>query len=364
MRLVCRFLVTFSLSLAAAIAFAPPDTFGRATNPTKDIANAKDHPNIKRYEGSFIIEYDRRAFDQMTLALSALKPTNTKDGVNNRIYAPERKQGVEGERTRTVYLLPEGRSPLEGVRGYEDEIKAKGGEVLYSCNGTECGGDVRRGIRAGGGSTGLLLTVFPRDELQSQDFSNGYCALTSSIAGQRYLAGKYAAGAIETYLSVLAYTIADPHRDCAALNGRTVAILSAVDTRPREARMVTVSSSEMATSISSQGRIAIYGIFFDFDKADLKPESKPQLDEIGKLLKADSNLRLLVVGHTDNKGTVDYNRGLSERRARATVDALVRDYGVGRDRLTPVGVGMAAPVASNTDEEGRAKNRRVELVGM
>ncbi len=73
---------------------------------------------------------------------------------------------------------------------------------------------------------------------------------------------------------------------------------------------------------------------------------------------------MLIVGHTDNKGKLDYNQGLSSRRAKAVVDALAKSYGVPAGQMTAVGVGPAAPVASNDSEDGQAKNRRVELVKM
>ena len=86
------------------------------------------------------------------------------------------------------------------------------------------------------------------------------------------------------------------------------------------------------------------------------------LKEITKLLKQDPNLNLYVVGHTDNVGKIDYNMQLSSARAEAVVKALITKYGVSRSRLDPHGVGPLAPVASNETEDGRALNRRVELV--
>ncbi|MCW8857819.1 MAG: OmpA family protein, partial [Kangiella sp.] len=84
--------------------------------------------------------------------------------------------------------------------------------------------------------------------------------------------------------------------------------------------------------------------------------------EIAKLLKDNSELKLLVVGHSDNQGDFDYNIDLSKRRAESVKQALVSNYGINAARLKPWGVGYAAPVASNKAEPGRAKNRRVELV--
>ena len=111
--------------------------------------------------------------------------------------------------------------------------------------------------------------------------------------------------------------------------------------------------------LSSAGR---YGLFFDFNKATLQPESKPTLDEIARFLSANPGLKVHVVGHTDNVGGVEFNQRLSQARADAVVAALARGYGVPPSRMRPAGVGLLSPVASNADEEGRAKNRRVELL--
>ena len=101
---------------------------------------------------------------------------------------------------------------------------------------------------------------------------------------------------------------------------------------------------------------------FDTNRAELKPESLAAIQEVAKLLKGDSALKLLVVGHTDDVGGYDANVALSERRANAVLQELTGRHGVALGRLRSVGVGMAAPVATNETDEGRAKNRRVELV--
>lgn len=118
----------------------------------------------------------------------------------------------------------------------------------------------------------------------------------------------------------------------------------------------------MAEGINTTGHVAIYGIYFDFNKADVKPESDPALKEITKLLQQDPKLKLYVVGHTDNVGGLDYNMKLSQQRAEAVVKELVSKYKGDSSRLKALGVGPAAPVTSNDTEEGKAKNRRVELV--
>lgn len=125
---------------------------------------------------------------------------------------------------------------------------------------------------------------------------------------------------------------------------------------------VTADANSMAGSIRETGKVALYGIYFDTGKSVLKPESLTTLQEIAKLLKADPALKLYVVGHTDNVGAFDANIKLSMDRAAAVVNVLVTQHSVSASSLKACGDGPTAPVASNEKEEGRALNRRVELV--
>jgi OOP family OmpA-OmpF porin len=124
---------------------------------------------------------------------------------------------------------------------------------------------------------------------------------------------------------------------------------------------VTADASSLADSIGKTGRVAVYGIHFDTGKADVLPDSEQALAEIVKLLQQDAGLKLRVEGHTDNQGTAASNQALSERRAQAVVAWLV-SHGVNASRLTSAGFGQSKPVADNQTDNGRAKNRRVELV--
>jgi outer membrane protein OmpA-like peptidoglycan-associated protein len=125
---------------------------------------------------------------------------------------------------------------------------------------------------------------------------------------------------------------------------------------------VVADASSMNKSINESGKATLYGIYFDTGKADVKPESEAALKEISKLLKDNATLKLYVVGHTDNTGTLEVNMKLSQDRAVAVVNALVSKYSVNASRLKACGDGPTAPLASNDSEEGRALNRRVELV--
>ena len=125
---------------------------------------------------------------------------------------------------------------------------------------------------------------------------------------------------------------------------------------------VTIDAKAMAKDIGETGRVAIYGIFFDTGKAELKPESGPALIEIAKLLKGSPELKVYIVGHTDMTADLATNVKLSQARAQSVVTALINQHGIAVARLIAYGAGPYMPVATNKTEEGRAKNRRVELV--
>ena len=108
--------------------------------------------------------------------------------------------------------------------------------------------------------------------------------------------------------------------------------------------------------------MAVSGILFDTGKATIKPESAQAIGEVAKLLQGDPALKVFVVGHTDSVSTVESNLKLSQDRAEAVLQSLVREHGIAAARLRSYGCGPFAPVASNDTEEGKARNRRVELV--
>ena len=125
---------------------------------------------------------------------------------------------------------------------------------------------------------------------------------------------------------------------------------------------VVANADALGNSLAATGHVEVPGIFFDFNKAEIKPESRPALEQVAKLLKGTPALKVWVVGHTDWVGSAETNTALSNARAAAVVRALTTQFSIDPKRLAPQGVGPYAPVAPNTTEEGRAKNRRVELV--
>jgi outer membrane protein OmpA-like peptidoglycan-associated protein len=308
----------------------------------QEVPGAKDFALIKRYEGSRLIGYDSRAFDAFKFPLGKLRLGD------NGQPALDAVREVEGRHTRLLYLAPPKRSSLEVFRNYESDLAAKGFKVLFKCSGDEC---------ESYGSEIYRVLYPPTGALQNSELSK---VAFNVPAEPHYLAATLSRS--EGEVSVSLYVAMETGTAFPETKDRVAVLLDVVEAKPMETKMVTVDAATMAKDIAATGRVALYGLYFDTDKTELKPESAPSLDEIGKLLKAQPDLKVYIVGHTDNVGGFDYNTGLSQRRAKSVVDRLVQSYGIVPDRLKAVGAGLIAPVASNDDEAGRSKNRRVEIV--
>ena len=136
--------------------------------------------------------------------------------------------------------------------------------------------------------------------------------------------------------------------------------LTVVEKKALPMQVAMLPAEQLKKELETKGHVALY-LNFDTDKASIKPESGPVVDEVAKLLKTNPSLRLAVEGYTDNAGTPAHNQQLAEARARAVVAALTAQA-IEDTRLKAVGYGQSKPLADNSTEEGKAKNRRVELV--
>lgn len=323
----------------------------------KDVAGSKDNPLIQRYEGSVIIGYDFRKFDGVDVLLGPVK----QGGPGKRTtLTPTKSERVEGEATRLLYVVPEGRSPLEVLQNYEQDLQKAGFKTLFQCARQQCG------TQPDGWLAEHYLYPMTRRLKQTPPAGTGRLAgqvsefAFSSAKDQHYLAARRAGPQGDAYATLYVATSGfHIHKDTF---GRAIVLLDVVETAPMESKMVTVDAATMAKDVAATGHVAVYGIYFDTDKTDIKPESAPVIAEIAKFLAQDPKLTMYVVGHTDNVGGYDYNMGLSQRRAAAVVQQLTGKHGIAAARLKSAGTGPLAPVAPNDAEEGRAKNRRVELV--
>ena len=278
------------------------------------VVGAKDHPLIKPYPGSRGGITAQHEFDEYELITGPIKDGKLSKSLH-----------LEGKVTEIHYAIPEGRSALEVYRNYEAALNQAGFQILFACKARECGTGDRVKVKG----LGTILIWGDRPRILS--------AKRSRPEGDVYVALHIPSGLSDVIIDV-------------------------VEVKPMETGMVTVNAEALATDIDTTGHVAIYAILFDTGKADIKPESEPAMQEIAKLLKQNAALKLYVVGHTDNVGARAMNMDLSKRRASAVMEELIAKHGISAGRLNSEGVGPLAPVASNDSAEGRAKNRRVELV--
>jgi outer membrane protein OmpA-like peptidoglycan-associated protein len=216
---------------------------------------------------------------------------------------------VEGRKYKRTYWVKEDAqqsSVIQIIRNYSNAIKTMGGTVIY--------------------------------EGQPQDAE---CAENN---GLNIVVGKAVRGADELWVE--AVTLGGD-------NYRLTIIL-------KELMKQDVTASSMFEALNRDGHIALY-INYDTGKSIIRDDSKPVIDQIIEMMKSNPDLKIGVEGHTDNVGTPASNKTLSEARAKSVVTAIIAK-GISSDRLSPAGFGQDKPIADNNTEEGRAKNRRVELV--
>lgn len=344
---------TILLSMVCAASMLPVSAQTAPSFKT-DAVGTKDHPLLKRMEGSIILKASSKKFDSHTIPLERIV-----FDYGTQKFNDWKKLTVEGVRNTLFYREPADAGTLECIRAYQDDLKGRGFEVLFA--GSSCSTPTGDKNQLDNGYGRFLKQVYANET----DYGIQQYTLAGSDDYQYVALKKPAAdGAGDVYVTIFCGATAaswkDPQKGIA--EGTVLARVDVLETKSMDKRMVVVKADEMQQQIDKSGRVAIYGILFDFNQAALKPESDGSLQEIGKLLTADTSLKLLVVGHTDNAGDFEFNRDLSNRRAASVVAALISRFNVPKDRLFPFGCSFSCPAAPNTSDDGRAKNRRVELV--
>ncbi len=301
-----------------------------------ELAGAHDHPLISRYAGSVL----QNASDEKFASVRVPAGPGRSGGAQARF---DKASAVEGHVSAFFYVQAKERSALEVFRNYQSALKTAGFATLYSCEMTAC-------------DEAQIRDPFPKELLGVRRWAGGRVDPTSSFDRDvRFMSAKLSRNGADTYVMVY---VAEPN----SLWGAPVAAVVVAEPAAMDNGNVVVSTDRLQKGLADEGKIALYGIYFDTGRAEVKPESKGQLDEMAKLLNGDKSLKVVIVGHTDNQGSADANVALSQRRADAVVAALVSTYKVDAARLRARGVASFAPVATNRTEVGRAKNRRVELV--
>jgi outer membrane protein OmpA-like peptidoglycan-associated protein len=303
-----------------------------------DTSGSEDHPMVTRYEGSFIDGYEIREFDEFLLPLG---PAVWNDAGDQKI--PEHSAALEGLITRILYRGPDERSSLEILRNYQSALEGAGFEILFTC-GSDCGNNFA-----------ALLYGPMAMKIMNTDTSGSAFDLPQDV---RFLAARLQDEKRTVHVAVM--TAFD--NGFGALSKRPVTLLQIIESKNMDTDMVKVDAEAIGKGIDSTGHMAIYGVEFDTDSATIKPASAAVLGEIASLLNSRPALNLMVIGHTDNQGAFEYNLNLSSARANSVARYLVEQHGIDQGRLRSGGVGYQAPVASNDTPDGRARNRRVELV--
>ena len=225
-------------------------------------------------------------------------------------------------------------SPFEALASYGEYFKSQGYTRQFACILQFCGNSfIRKSLDLNG-------NLIKGGERWSED-------------SEFYYLGKLVSPQKLSYASVLTYR--QP-------NGGSILRVLTVESQEIEFNLIKVTGESLVEEIEKTGKVAVYGIYFDTDSADIKPESGDAMGEIARMLELRPELTLYVDGHTDDEGTDEYNQELSSRRAASVVRWLVEQNGISAGRLEARGFGESTPVASNDSAEGRSWNRRVELV--
>ena len=298
------------------------------SHAAEDVAGSGDHPLVPRLADSWIFTFERSEYDRISL------PTGPWTGDEF-----ESMESVEGEHLEYTYRFDiDDISTLRIKGNYRQLLEEAGFEILYAASESDLG--YRNGIGF------VIQGDFGRPDRR--------CCNAGRSSPVRYLAARHPVEGV--LVSMLTFD--------ALLNMGTVALVDVVTPAEMDFAMDhrPLTADEMGSGLVQDGKVAVQNIQFAFDSDEILPESDEALQTIASLMEEQPELRLLVVGHTDDVGAFDYNLQLSVERATAVVDHLVSEMGIAADRLQSAGAGMMNPMTSNRSEAGRSANRRVELV--
>jgi len=298
---------------------------------TSDIEGSKDYPLVSRFEGSIIEYYKETKWDSYKLPV-----------YEDNITEPNYKKPIEleGKIIRIQYSVSSDNNPAYVMKNFEKAFKSNNYKILLE-------GRPGNGIEEGpagfngdfyGSQKGLNLNKFRYAYEPTGDGDKAIIIAKTNSNGKAIYIVEVIGGFANT----------------------TLITQDIIEVEEAETGKVTTVAINKA--ITSNGHIAIYDIHFDTGKSEIKSESKKALQNIAKYLNAHSDKKYIIVGHTDNVGDFEANLKLSKERADAVKNELVSKYSVKAEQLIAYGDGQTAPVTTNATKEGRAKNRRVEIV--
>ncbi|WP_339616621.1 OmpA family protein [uncultured Gilvimarinus sp.] len=288
----------------------------------------QDHPIISRYQGSAITRYLESEFAEVRLA------TGIADKNDKVPYLD-----LKGKSTLIGYSAPKDQSTLQVFANYINALKKSDFKILFQCEHKACGDEQITHLWSGSSQTERFGSAIATSIYEREDY--------------RMLTAKKGVGQKEVYLSIYIYK-------SSAIDEVEI-VHDIVEPSQISTDRVSINTKYLTDSLAREGKVVLNGLNFDTGKAELLPSSQQALDVIVAYLESAPEQQFYVVGHTDTTGDHGLNIKLSEDRAESIRGALV-EQGVTADRLMAAGVGAMAPVSTNGSDDGRAKNRRVELV--
>jgi OmpA-OmpF porin, OOP family len=326
----------------------------QVSQQTFEAKDLKDLTVVSRFTGSTLLDGNEVGYAEVEYP----SPQGTKQP-----FIPQ------GKLTWRTYVAPEARSPIEVYRNYEAALKQAGFTVKLTCTPQSCNW---RGYSRPEAYTNRIADLAPSkriivsysarpapptDLIGSSNITGLYAVRTQNGATQHFFL------AIGGRVANTSLTLPDKKTALKDLGERTYIFLALLEEKAPDLGNVQVfDATAIQGKLTSEGKIAFYALYFDTGKSDLKPESKPQLDSMAEVLKSNPAFNVYIVGHTDTVGDLTMNLDLSRRRAQAVATALTTTYAIPASRITSQGVGPLSPIASNADESGRQRNRRVEMV--
>lgn len=283
-------------------------------NSDKDAKNSADHPMLSRVPGAYIQEYITHGFNQ-TIVLA---------GDNDKTLE------LEGKVTDISYLLPRTYSEFEIDANYLHALTKLGFTEVYNCIGKTCGDE---------------------DKLKTK------IALHSAIGSEesqfyRLYKLDRAEGVGDVYAMV--YVI--------GFSGRLSAEIRIIEETTLNNNRVGIDLQGLTDEITKTGHVALDGLLFKYDSDELLPEAYPIVEVVAQYLQTHPKQLFYVVGHSDDQGSQAYNQTLSEKRATAIKNRLIKQFSIAAQQVEAKGVGEYSPIANNLDKAGQQQNRRVELV--
>jgi len=290
----------------------------------QDMKGSHDHPLVTRFPGSIIYDYKKQDFNEFDLPSGPMYGTYQNEVKID--YNKSKFKTLEGKTTQITYSFPAITTLHEIYSSMKQAMLSSKYKEIFNCEQKKCG------------EPSVWNIQFPN-------------LSTSNNNERRYLS--YHKN--DVYIS---YYVAD-------LGGYILSQLDVIESRQLDKNKVKVlTSKNLSNTLQSKGKVIVSGIYFDTGKSSIKSKSSVAISHIAELLKKDKNLKLYVIGHTDNQGPLAFNLNLSEKRADAVRKQLIVKHGINKNRLLSAGVGPYSPVTSNKSDNGKSLNRRVELVKM